>query len=304
MKNIFAVALLLGLGISSILAIECYRDEGEGSGEPEDCPTTVTAVDKVHDGLSTAWNWVKGAVDTAGSAFGKEGGIVNGWGDVIKEKVGIDLNKAGQTRAWTKNALKSIGADFDISNNCYVRYEKSTDSAKERACGAAGLVGDHAAKIVSWFQGNEYGGNCFNVPGNKGEEVCFCNTDNCNKSPASAKRAMGIDPNAKVIQCQNMDGNMEDCPVKNMKEQHIEFNNACYKLTENGETSSQGCFTKGGLFEYAKMPEAEALTSSKRKISQGTKTLEISELSGSNGSSRHYVKAFVVVFMITIAYFI
>jgi len=304
MKNISLVFLILGLIICPSLSIKCYR-EVEG-GNSEDCPTTVDAVDKFHNGLSAIWKWTKGAVDTVGSVVGnKKGGIVKSWGEAIKEKTGIDLSKAGGVRNWTKNALENVGADFDMSNNCYVRFEKSTKKVTERACGALGAAGDHAAQLVSWFQGNEYGGNCFKVPGHGEEEVCFCNKDNCNGDPRSAKKAMGIDPDAKVIQCENMEGNKEECPLKDMRMQNIEFNNACYLLTENEEPTSKGCFTKAGLYEYAKMPNAEALTSAKRKISDGTKTLEIFNVEGGHNSGLQlHVNSVFVVAIVVVAYFI
>jgi len=310
MNNISLVCFILGLSICPSLSIKCYR-EVQG-GDPDYCITTSGAVDEF---LETG----KGVVDTIAHLFGnKKGGIVNSWGVDIKIKTGIDLSKAG-TEALTRHILNYAGADFDLSNNCYVRYVRSTNKTTERACGALGAGGEHAVKLVGWFQGKEYGGNCIKVPGNGKEEVCFCNKDNCNYNACSAKKAMGIDPDAKVIECENMEGKPEECPLKDMRNHSIEFNNACYivyNLKDNEKPVSKGCFTKLDLDEYAEIFNLGNLTSASRKISDGTKTLEISNIQGQPGWSSNstfcpgsigvqlHVKPVFMVPIVIVAYFI
>ena len=104
-----------------------------------------------------------------------------------------------------------------VSNN--VLTEKSGFEAVKRGCGAFGEVGKIGGQLVDWLQGGEMTLNrvwensaCFTKPGARDKEVdnfqrqhqfifpgqiCICNKDGCNQDVASARKASGINVNAR-----------------------------------------------------------------------------------------------------------
>ena len=97
-----------------MLAIQCYRGDVSSS-----CPTTSEVTDSAYDWLHNIWkpvkDWTQGLV---------ENNFIDNFAEELKEKVGIDLTSHENIKVWTKNQISKIGADFDVSNNCFIVYGK------------------------------------------------------------------------------------------------------------------------------------------------------------------------------------
>lgn len=114
MTNVY---ILKGLFVClpSVLAIKCYREDVSSS-----CPTTSEVTSSVSDWFHSIWkpvkDWTQGAV---GENF------IDNIAAKLKNQLGIDLTSHENIKEWTKNSISTIGADFDVSNNCYIVYGES-----------------------------------------------------------------------------------------------------------------------------------------------------------------------------------
>jgi len=227
-------------------SIKCYRNM---TGAPDDCPTSGEIVDTVQSGLGSFWKTIKDGIQgVTGDDW------IDDLGDKLKEQTGIDITSHSKNKAWVQNTLKKLGADFDVSGNCVVTYEKGSGKTLERGCGAVGKVGTFAAEAVKFMQGKSFnlwaGSVCFTKPGSEDKEVCLCSKDGCNMDKATAREAAGISPSARAAVCGG-----EECPLADLKklDNKYDFNSACYT---GGEDSIVKCFTSDVLT----VPEAAALT--------------------------------------------
>ena len=57
----------------------------------------------------------------------KEDNWIDKAGGWIKDNTGIDLSSHEDTKKWFQKAARKIGADFDISGNCYIEYGETID---------------------------------------------------------------------------------------------------------------------------------------------------------------------------------
>jgi hypothetical protein len=256
------------------LGINCYRDL---IGEPEACPTSGGVINTVQSGLGSFWKTIKdGVQDISGKDW------IDDFGETIKTQTGIDITSHEKNKEWVQSTLKKIGADFDVSGNCYITYDKSSGETLERGCGAVGKAGTFAAEAVKWMQGKSFNfwanSVCFSKPGAEDKEVCMCSKGDCNKDKATARKACGINnPNAKAAIC-----NGEECPLADLSkiDAKYDFNSACYT---GGEDSIVKCFTS----DILTVPEAAALTRNRRSTDDGYTLINIDgEDNGKSGQDQ------------------
>jgi len=234
-------------------AIKCFKSLDSGSSA-EACDMVTDKVDTIGDGF-----YIKFWRPLKNSFFNKDNWIdeVGGW---LRHEAGIDLTSQEDTKDWIKEVAMKIGADFDTSGNCYIVYDKNGFEVEERECGALGEIGKIGSQVVDWLQGGEFTINrlwensaCFTKPGAKDKEICICNKDGCNKDVASARKASGINENARASVC-----NGKECPLVNLKKinEQIDFNSACYTTGD----SEEKCFST----DILKLPKLGKLTRATR----------------------------------------
>lgn len=259
-KNI-SVIFLFAVIVSPSTAIKCFRNL---TGESESCPKTTEIAGTAQSSIASIWKTVKDTIqDVTGDDW------IDGIGDKIKEATGVDITSHEKNKKWVQATMKKIGLDFDVSGNCYITYDKTSEETVERGCGAVGAAGTLGAKVVNWMQGKSFNfwanSVCFTMPGDGAKEVCMCSKDDCNEDKASARKAVGINANARAAIC-----NGEECPMVDLSkiDSKYDFNSACYT---GGEDSIVKCFTSDIMYT----PEAAALTRSKRSTDDGYELLNI-----------------------------
>jgi len=255
--------VLAGL-LSPCLAIKCYRDL---DGEPKDCETTGRIVNKVQGKVAGVWKWLKDGIQhISGDDW------IDEFGELIKDKIGVDITSSTKNRQWVQDAMDKLGVDFDVSGNCYVTFEKASKTTLERGCGALGGAGTLGAELIQFIQGKQFnflaGSVCFTKPGSSDKEVCLCSTEACNNDPATALRSVGVRADAKSAECGG-----EECPLANLTAVNsgADFNSAC--VTFSGPPSREMCYSTQAVL----IPEAAKLTRSNPKADaengEGTYTL-------------------------------
>merc|ERR1719228_96073 len=270
-------------------SIKCYR---EMTGDPDDCPTSGEIVDTVQSGLGSFWKTIKDGIQgVTGDDW------IDDLGDKLKEQTGIDITSHAKNKAWVQSTLKKLGADFDVSGNCVVTYDKASGETLERGCGAAGKAGTFAAEAVKWLQGKSFnlwaGSVCFTKPGSGDKEVCLCSKDGCNMDRATAREAAGISLSARAAVC-----NGEECPMADLTKidpKYEGINSACYT---GGEDSVVKCFTS----DILTVPEAAALTRENTETDTGYRLFNIDGgENGSTGQARRYQGALAVLLGLAVA---
>jgi len=269
--------------------ISCYRNM---TGEPEACPTSGEVINTIQSGLGSFWKTIKdGVQDLSGDDW------IDQFGDKIKEQTGLDITSHSKNKAWVQNTLKKLGADFDVSGNCVVTYDKASGETLERGCGAAGKVGSFAAEAVKWMQGQSFnlwaGSVCFTKPGNGDKEVCLCSKDGCNRDKTSAREAAGISLSARAAMC---DG--KECPMADLRKidpKYEGINSACYT---GGEDSVVKCFTS----DILTVPEAAALTRENLETNNGYRLFNIDGVeNGSAGQGIRYQGVLAIMLGLAVA---
>jgi len=255
-----AVFMLAGVCVPAH-SIKCYRNM---TGDAESCPTSGQIVDQVQSGFASVWKFVKdGVQDISGKDW------IDNFGQKITDATGVDITSHEKNKAWVQSTMTKIGVDFDVSGNCYITYDKNSKETVERGCGAMGAAGKFGAEVVKWMQGKSFNfwanSVCFTMPGNGEQEVCMCSKDECNMDRDTARKAAGINLNARSSIC-----NGEECPMADLSkiDDKYDFNSACYT---GGEDEIVKCFTSDILYT----PEAAALTRSRRSTDDGYELFNI-----------------------------
>jgi len=232
--------LLILLGIFSkhgmkSEAIKCYNnmESGKDSNEAGECDDLSDHAGNVIDELGSWWKWGKDKVqDISGSDF------IDKVGEKILEATGIDVTSHEQNRDWIQKVLEKVGvSSIDVSRNCWITTNKRDQSTVARGCGALGKAGTLGAQVLKWIQGEKFdfwaNKVCFTVPGKSEQEVCMCNSDNCNMNAATARTANGFPIRGEMLKCGD-----KECPMTDLKSinPEFDFSSACYKRDgERGE---------------------------------------------------------------------
>merc|ERR1719341_2940870 len=177
----------------------------------------------------------------------------------------------GTIQSWdlrmNKAALQSEVYSSEL--NCLSTVREGTKLVVGSGEGAMGAAGKFGAEVVKWMQGKSFNfwanSVCFSMPGNGEQEVCMCSKDDCNMDRDSARKAAGINLNARSSIC-----NGEECPMADLSkiDDKYDFNSACYT---GGEDEIVKCFTSDILFT----PEAAALTRTRRSTDEGYELFNI-----------------------------
>eukprot|EP00092_Neocalanus_flemingeri_P024067 GFUD01026106.1.p1 GENE.GFUD01026106.1~~GFUD01026106.1.p1 ORF type:complete len:291 (-),score=77.73 GFUD01026106.1:146-1018(-) len=271
-RSIYLVVFINAGLFSTANSIKCYRNM---TGETESCTTTGEIADTVQSGIASFWKTIKdGVQDLSGKDW------IDQFGQTIADATGVDITSHEKNKAWVQNTMKKIGADFDVSGNCYVTYDKATKDTVERGCGAVGAAGTLGAGVVKWMQGKSFNfwanSVCFTVPGHIDQEVCMCSKEGCNKDATTARAEAGISPSARSAIC---DG--KECPMAALSkiDSKYDFNSACYT---GGEDAIVKCFTTDVLY----VPEAAALTRSELTTDDGYKLFNIDGVDNSGETKK------------------
>jgi len=271
MASYFCLLLLLAGLLSPSLAIKCYRSI-EANAEPLECPTTGRIVNTAQSGIAKFWKWAKDGIQKiTGDDW------IDDFGETIKNKIGLDITSHEANKKWVQGTLDKFGLNFDVSGNCIVTFDKSSKATVSRECGALGGAGTFGAEIVQFMQGKQFnflaGAVCFTKPGTSDQEVCMCSKEGCNENADTAKKSVGINPNARSALC-----NGEECPLAplNNVNNNVDFNTACVTYRPPGEDAKEMCYST----EAVLIPEVSALTRSKRSVTDKGATYTLSNVDG------------------------